>query len=163
MAGRAMTDLRLAAAKGLSDPTVRLGVACKPLYDPSIAFSVSFPFRILDHNQGGRRDTQLDIDRKARLRKAGRAHILGDVDCAYAGVDRAAARFRPYRDEYPQQASRARDTIAFSLRQGAASLPGSLEARAEDRRVQVNHLNLMASYLKAANQLDLAVAGEVTP
>ena len=121
MAGRAMTDLRLAAAKGLSDPTVRLGVGCKPLCNRSIAFSVSFPFRILDHNQGGRRDTQLDIDRKARLRKAGRAHILGDVDCAYAGVDRAAARFRPYRDEYPQQASRARDTIAFSLRQGAAS------------------------------------------
>jgi cobalt-zinc-cadmium efflux system outer membrane protein len=158
-----MTDLRLAAAKGLSDPTVRLGVACKPLYDPSIAFSVSLPFRILGHNQGGRRDTHLDIDRKARLRNAGRAQVLGDVDCAYAGVDRTAALFKPYRDGYPQPASSARDTIAFSLRQGAASLPDSLEARAEDRRVQVNHLNLMASYLKAANQLNLAVAREVTP
>jgi hypothetical protein len=159
----AMTDFRLAAAKGSSDPTVRLGVGCKPWYAPSITFSVSIPFRTLDHNQGGRRDTHLDIDRKARLRNAGRVLILGDVDCAYAGMDRAAALFKPYRDGYPRQASGARETIAFSLQQGAASLPDSAEEQADYRRVQVNRLNLMAADLKAANQLNLAVACEVTP
>ena len=92
MAGRGDDRPSARCGQGIErPPTVRLGVGCKPLYDPSIAFSVSIRFRILDHNQGGRRDTHLDIDRKARLRNAGRTQIRGDVDCAYAGVDGAAA------------------------------------------------------------------------
>lgn len=112
MAGRGDDRPSARCGQGIErPPTVRLGVGCKPLSDPSIAFSVSIRFRILDHNQGGRSDTHLDIDRKARLRNAGRAQILGDLDCAYAGVDGAAARFKSYRDGYPQQASSARDGL----------------------------------------------------
>ena len=43
---------------------------------------------------------------------------------------------------------------------GAASLLDFLNAQADYRSVQVNYLNLVASYLDAANQLNLAVGRE---
>jgi cobalt-zinc-cadmium efflux system outer membrane protein len=54
-----------------------------------------------------------------------------------------------------------RGTIAFSYEHGAASLLDFLSAQAEYRSVQVNYLNLVASYMSAANQLNLAVGREV--
>jgi cobalt-zinc-cadmium efflux system outer membrane protein len=70
---------------------------------------------------------------------------------------------QPYKDRYLQQASRVRDTIAFSYEHGAASLLDFLSAQAQYRSVQVNYLNLVASYLNAANQLNLAAGREVIP
>jgi cobalt-zinc-cadmium efflux system outer membrane protein len=54
-----------------------------------------------------------------------------------------------------------RDTIAFSYEHGAASLLDFLSAQAEYRSVQVSYLNLVASYMMAANQLNQAVGREV--
>jgi cobalt-zinc-cadmium efflux system outer membrane protein len=48
---------------------------------------------------------------------------------------------QPYKDRYLQQASRIRDTIAFSYEHGAASLLDFLNAQADYRSVQVNYLN----------------------
>jgi cobalt-zinc-cadmium efflux system outer membrane protein len=56
-----------------------------------------------------------------------------------------------------------RDTIAFSYQHGAASLLDFLDAQADYRSVRVNYLNLVASYLNAANQLNLAVGHEIIP
>jgi cobalt-zinc-cadmium efflux system outer membrane protein len=60
-----------------------------------------------------------------------------------------------------QQATRVRNTIEFSYQRGAASLVDFLNAQADYRSVQVNYLNLVASYLDAADQLNLAVGSEV--
>ena len=54
-----------------------------------------------------------------------------------------------------------RDTISFSYENGAASLLDFLNAQADYRSVQLNYLNLVASYLEAASQLNLAVGREV--
>jgi cobalt-zinc-cadmium efflux system outer membrane protein len=67
----------------------------------------------------------------------------------------------PYKDRYLEQALRVRDTIAFSYEHGAASLLDFLSAQSEYRSVQVNYLNLVASYMSAANQLNLATGREV--
>jgi len=56
-----------------------------------------------------------------------------------------------------------RDTISFSYNSGAASLLDFLNAQADSRSVQLNYLNLIASYLEAAGQLNMAVAREVIP
>jgi outer membrane protein, heavy metal efflux system len=56
-----------------------------------------------------------------------------------------------------------RETISFSCQRGAASLLNFLNAQADYRSVQVNYLNLIASYLSAAGQLNLAVGREVIP
>ena len=158
---KAKTDHRLAVANGSTDPTFGFDVGRNPPIDQYIGFSVSIPLRIFDRNQGEKLRTQLDIDRSEKLMEAARAQVFSDVDSVYATVTSTVVLLQPYKDRYLQQASRIRDTIAFSYEHGAASLLDFLNAQADYRRVQINYLNLVAAYLDAANQLNLAVGREV--
>jgi len=158
---KAKTDYRLAVANGSTDPILGLDVGRNPPIDTYVGFSVSIPLRIFDRNQGEKRRTQLDIDRNDRLAAATRAQVFNDVDSAYATVNSAVILLKPYKDQYLEEASSVRDTISFSYQHGAASLLDFLNAQADYRSVQVNYLNLVASYLSAASQLNLAVGREV--
>lgn len=158
---KAKTDHRLAVANGSTDPTFGFDVGRNPPIEQYIGFSVSIPLRIFDRNQGEKLRTQLDIDRSEKLMEATRAQVFSDVDSAYATVGSTVVLLQSYKDRYVQQATRVRDTIAFSYEQGAASLLDFLNAQADYRSVQVNYLNLVAAYLDAANQLNLAVGREV--
>jgi len=163
---KAKTDHRLAVANGSTDPTFSAWYTYNPSFNnpfahQTVGASVSIPLRIFDRNQGEKLRTQLDVDRNQRLRDATQAQVFSDVDSAYATVQSTLILLRPYKDKYLQQASRVRDTIAFSYEHGAASLLDFLNAQAEYRTVQVNYLNLVASYLSAAGQLNQAVGREV--
>jgi len=158
---KAKTDHRLAIANGSPDPTLGFDAGRNPPIDQYIGFSVNIPLRIFDRNQGEKKRTELDIERNEKLMQATRAQVFSDVDSAYATVTSTVTLLQPYKDRYLQQASRVRDTIAFSYEHGAASLLDFLNAQADYRSVQVNYLNLVASYLDAANQLNLAVGHEV--
>jgi len=158
---KAKTDHRLAVANGSTDPTFNFDVGRNPPIDQYFGFAVSFPLRIFDRNQGEKLRTQLDIDRNQKLEQAARAQVFSDVDSAYATVTSTVTLLEPYKARYLQQASRVRDTISFSYEHGAASLLDFLNAQADYRTVQVNYLNLVASYLDAVNQLNLAVGREV--
>jgi cobalt-zinc-cadmium efflux system outer membrane protein len=163
---KAKTDHRLAVANGSTDPTSSVWYTYNPSFNnpndhQTLGASISIPLRIFDRNQGEKLRTQLDIDRNAKLAEASKAQVFSDVDSAYATVTSTVTLLRPYKDRYLEQASRVRDTIAFSYEHGAASLLDFLSAQAEYRSVQVNYLNLVASYLNAANQLNLAVGREV--
>lgn len=160
---KAKTDHRLAIANGSTDPLLGFDVGRNPPIDQYIGVSVSIPLRIFDRNQGEKLRTQLDIDRNQKLMEATRAQVFSDVDSAYATVNSTVILLQPYKNRYLQQASRVRDTIAFSYQNGAASLLDFLNAQADYRSVQVNYLNLVASYLNAANQLNLAAGREVIP
>ena len=76
--------------------------------------------------------------------------------CAAFRLDRAAVSARA-----AGVLRRARDTIEFSYQHCVASLVDFLDARADYRSVQVNYLNLVASYLDAADQSNLAAGREV--
>jgi outer membrane protein, heavy metal efflux system len=158
---KAKTDHRLAVANGSTDPTFGFDTGRNPPIDQYIGFSVSIPLRIFDRNQGEKLRTQLDIDRNQKLMEATRAQVFSDVDSAYATVQSSVTLLQPYKDRYLQQASRVRDTISFSYEHGAASLLDFLNAQAEYRGIQLNYLNLVAAYLEAASQLNLAVGREV--
>lgn len=158
---KAKTDHRLAVANGSTDPTVGFDVGRNPPIDQYVGLSVNIPLRIFDRNQGERKRTELDIERNEKLVEVARAQVFADVDSAYESMTSAITLLQPYKDRYLQQASRVRDTIAFSYQHGAASLLDFLNAQAEYRSVQVNYLNVIASYLDAANQLNLAVGREV--
>jgi outer membrane protein, heavy metal efflux system len=165
---KAKTDHRLAVANGSTDPTLSVWYTHNPSFNNPFArntlgASVSIPLRIFDRNQGEKLRTQLDIDREEKLMEATRAQVFSDVDSAYATVNSTVTLLKPYKDRYLQQASRVRDTIAFSYERGRASLLDFLNAQADYRSVQVNYLNLVASYLNAASQLNLAVGREVLP
>jgi cobalt-zinc-cadmium efflux system outer membrane protein len=160
---KANTDHRLAWANGSTDPTIGFDVGRNPPIDTYVGVSVSIPLRIFDRNQGEKQRTQLDIGRNQQLVEATRAQVFSDVDSAYATVLSTVILLKPYKERYLRQASSVRDTIEFSYQHGAASLLDFLNAQADYRSVQVNYLDLMGSYLNAANQLNLAVGREVIP
>jgi cobalt-zinc-cadmium efflux system outer membrane protein len=165
---KAKTDHRLAVANGSTDPTFSAWYTYNPSFNnpyahQTLGASVSIPLRIFDRNQGEKLRTQLDVGRSERLMEATRAQVFADVDSAYATVNSTLILLQPYKDKYLQQASRVRETIAFSYEHGAASLLDFLNAQAEYRSVQVNYLNLVAAYLNAASQLNQAVGREVLP
>ena len=163
---KAKTDHRLAVANGSTDPTFSAWWTYNPSFSnpfdhQTLGVSISIPLRIFDRNQGEKLRTQLDIERNEKLMAATQARVFSDVDSAYATVTSTVTLLQPYKDRYLQQASRVRDTIAFSYEHGAASLLDFLSAQAEYRSVQVSYLNLVASYMIAANQLNQAVGREV--
>jgi cobalt-zinc-cadmium efflux system outer membrane protein len=161
--GKAKTDHRLAIANGSADPTFSVDFGRNPPIPVYFGVGVSVPLRIFDKNQGEKLRTQLDIDRSGRLADATRAQVFDDVDSAYATVNSTLVLLKPYKERYIPQASRVRETISFSYQHGAASLLDFLNAQAEYRSVQLNYLNLIGTYLQAANQLNLAVGREVIP
>jgi outer membrane protein, heavy metal efflux system len=165
---KANTDYRLAVANGSTDPTfgtwyTRNASFNNPFAKDTLGLSISIPLRIFDRNQGEKLRTRLDIDRSQKLTEATRAQVFSDVDSAHTTLTSTVILLQPYKDKYLDQATRVRDTIAFSYEHGAASLLDFLNAQAEYRSVQVAYLNLVGSYLNAANQLNQAVGREVIP
>jgi cobalt-zinc-cadmium efflux system outer membrane protein len=163
---KSKTDHRLAVANGSTDPTFATWWTHNPSFNnpfdhESLGASVSFPLRIFDRNQGEKLRTRLDIGRSEQLMEATRTQVFSDVDSSHATLSSTVTLLEPYKAHYLQQASRIRDTISFSYEHGAASLLDFLNAQADYRSVQLSYLNLVGSYLSAANQLNLAAGREV--
>jgi cobalt-zinc-cadmium efflux system outer membrane protein len=59
------------------------------------------------------------------------------------------------------QAAKVRETISFSYQHGGASLLDFLQAQQDYRSIQLSYLDLVGSYMNAANQMNLAVGREV--
>jgi outer membrane protein, heavy metal efflux system len=159
---KAKTDHQLAVANGSSDPTFGVDFAHQPapLYS-YLGFSVNFPLRIFDKNQGEKTRTQLDVGRNERLRDAAELATTHDVDSAFATLEGTLVVLRPYRTKYLKEAEEVRSTISFSYEHGAASLLDFLDAQAEYRSTQLSYLNLIGACLSAANQVNFAVGSEV--
>jgi|SRR5579872_725830 len=170
---KARTDHRLAMANGSTDPTFTVDAGFPAISQASLSYnpalreyvgvSVGVPLRLFDRNQGEKLRTELDITRNERLADAAKLQVFGDVDTAYATVSSALALLQPYKDRYLAQATRVRDTVTFSYQRGAVSLVDFLQAEQEYRGVQVSYVNLVAAFLNAVNQLNLAVGREVIP
>lgn len=158
---KAKTDYRLAWANGSADPTFSLDFARNPPIPVYLGFSVSLPLRIFDRNQGEKARTQLDITRNEQLREAAEVQVFSDVDSAYATIMSNLLLLKRYRSDYLQRAVRVRDTILFAYQKGGASLLDFLQAQQDYRSVRLNYLNLIAAYLTAAAQMNLAVGREL--
>jgi cobalt-zinc-cadmium efflux system outer membrane protein len=160
---KARTDYRLAVANGSTDPTFGADVGRQTPVTAYVGASVSFPLRIFDRNQGEKARTQLDIQRNQRLVDASRAQVFSDVDSAYATLQSNLILLRPYKTHHLPLAVRVRETISFSYQHGGASLLDFLQAQQDYRGIQLSYLNLVGSFLTAANQMNFAVGREVIP
>ncbi|HMK23585.1 MAG TPA: TolC family protein [Terriglobales bacterium] len=163
---KAQTDHKLAVANGSTDPTLAAwythnGSFNNPAALNTLGVSVNVPLRIFDRNQGEKLRTKLDIARSEKLRDAAETQVLSDVDSGYATLASTLQLLRPYKAHYLEQSLRVRDTILFSYQHGGASLLDFLSAESEYRTVQLGYANLVAAYLTAAAQLNLAVGREV--
>jgi cobalt-zinc-cadmium efflux system outer membrane protein len=159
---KADNDHRLAIANGAADPTifadyVRLGPA------NAIGMGFSIPLRVFDKNQGEKARTQLEMHRTEQIRVVVETNLLRDVDSAYASLPPIVSLCRSYKNTYLLQASNVRDKVSFAYRNGGATLLDFLDAQKSYRDTQLAYRNLIASYLSAVNQLNLAVGREVIP
>jgi cobalt-zinc-cadmium efflux system outer membrane protein len=159
---------KLATANGSTDPTLSgwytyNASTNNPNANQTIGLSVGVPLRIFDRNQGEKQRTLIDIDKSRQASEATRAQVFSDVDSAYAQLESNLALLKPYKAQYRDQATRIRDTVTYSYQHGGASLIDMLNAQSEYRTVQLAYLQLIGSYLNAANQLNLAVGREVVP
>lgn len=159
---KAEVDHRLAWANGSTDPVVgadftRVGA------DNTTGVSVTIPLRIFDRNQGEKARTELEIRRATQNREALVSSVYRDIDSAYTAVESVRGLLRPYRDRYLPQAERVRESVSFAYSRGSATLLDFLDAQKAYRDAQLTYRNLIASYLTAVNQLNLAVGREVIP
>jgi cobalt-zinc-cadmium efflux system outer membrane protein len=157
---KAKVDNKLAWANGSWDPNVGMEYGLIGA-DNTIGFDFSIPIRIFDRNQGEKLRTSLEIRRSEQNRENVVVNAFRDIDSAYASVDSVRRLLRPYRDKYLPEAARVRDAVSFAYSRGAASLLDFLDAQKAYRDTQLSYRNLIASYLSAANQLNLAVGREV--
>jgi outer membrane protein, heavy metal efflux system len=158
---KAKTDYKLAVSNGSTDPTFGVDFGRDPPIPVYMGVNVTIPLRIFDRNQGEKERTRLDITKNEKLRDAAQAQVFSDVDSAYATMASSVTLLRPYKAKYLQLAARVRDTIEFSYQHGQAAFLDFLDSQRDYRSVQVTYLNLVGSYLTAANQLNLAVGREV--
>jgi len=168
---KAKIDHRLAIANGSTDPVINVDAGFPALsqvwlsYNPPlrqyVGVGVTVPLRFFDRNQGEKLRTELDISRDEKLVDAVRLQVFGDVDTAYATVMSTVALLQPYKDRYLDQATHVRETVTFAYQSGGASLLDFLQAQQEYRAVQVSYVNLLAAFLNAVNQLNVAIGQEV--
>lgn len=157
---------QLAVANGSTDPTFSVWITHNPSFNNpfdnnTIGASVSIPLRIFDRNQGEKARTQVDVVRNQRLRDATEAQVFNDVDSAYWTLVENVNLLKPYKTKYLPLATDVRDKMAFSFRNGGASLLDYQDAEKSYRDTQLAYLNLIGSYLTAAGQMNLAVGREV--
>ena len=160
---KARTEHKLAVANGSTDPTFGVDFARNPPIPLYMGFSVNIPLRIFDRNQGEKARTEIDIAHAERQKDAAQAQVFSDVDSAYFTLISSASLLKPYRgaDGYLATATRVRDTMSFSYLRGQASLVDYLDAQKDYRSTEVAYINLVAAYMTAAGQLNLAVGREV--
>ena len=160
---KARTDYKLAVANGSTDPTFGMDFARNPPIPVYMGFSVSIPLRIFDRNQGEKARTRIDITHAEREKDVAQAQVFSDVDSAYVTLVSSINLLKPYQgpDGYLQTATRIRDTMSFSYLRGQAALVDYLDAQRDYRAIEVAYINLVATYLTAAGQLNLAVGREV--
>jgi len=160
---KARTEHKLAVANGSTDPTFGVDFARNPPIPLYMGFSVNIPLRIFDRNQGEKARTEIDIAHAERQKDAAQAQVFSDVDSAYFTLISSASLLKPYRgaDGYLATATRVRDTMSFSYLRGQASLVDYLDAQKDYRATEVAYINLVAAYMTAAGQLNLAVGRDV--
>ncbi len=159
---RAQNDNRLAWANGSTDPIVGFEYQRSgPDNTAGVIFQI--PLRIFDRNQGEKARTSLEIRRTEQIRTGLVAGIYRDVDSAYEAMQSLRTLILPYQQKYLTQAAENRETVSFAYARGGASLLEFLDAQKSYRDVQLNYRNLIAGYLSAVNQLNLAVGREVIP
>ena len=164
----AVSTHKLAIANGSTDPTFSVWWSHNPSFanpfaNETVGGSISIPLRIFDRNQGEKARTQVDVRRNQRLRDAAQAQVFNDVDSAYVTLVSTLNLLRPYKNKYIPLSVDVRERVAFSYRNGAASLLDYLDAEKSYRDTRLAYLNLIASYLTAAAQMNLAVGREVFP
>ncbi len=164
----AKVNYKLAVANGSTDPTfsgwwTNNPSFANPYAQQTLGLSVGIPLRIFDRNQGEKERTRIDIGRSEQLRNSAQAQVFNDVDSAYWTLVQAIDLLKPYKSKYLALSEDIRNRMAFSFKNGGASLLDFLDSEKSYRDTRLAYLTLIGSYMTAAAQLNAAVGAEVIP
>jgi cobalt-zinc-cadmium efflux system outer membrane protein len=156
----------LTVANGSTDPTFSMWWTHNPsfnnVYDyNTVGASVNIPLRIFDRNQGEKARTQIDISRNEKLLEASKAQVFSDVDSSYWTLVQNMNLLKPYKTTYLAMSADIRDKVSFAFHNGGSSLLDYLDAEKSYRDTRLAYVNLVAAYLTAAAQMNMAAGREV--
>ena len=155
-------NARYGIASGTADPTVaseyeRSGA------DNTFGVSISIPLRIFDRNQGEKERTRFEVNSSRYAVTAARNQVISDVDQAWLALDTARRQAVRYNTHYLDEASRVRDNLQFSYRNGNSTLLDYLEALRDYRSIHLSGLNANVQVWLAIHQLSYATATDILP
>jgi cobalt-zinc-cadmium efflux system outer membrane protein len=159
---KAQNDVRLADANGATDVAVG-GEYKRNGPDNTLGFTIAFPLRFFDRNQGEKLRTRHDLDASRSAEVAARTTVLADVAQAYQAYHSAMRLAQLYSQDYLQRARDVRNHIEFSFRNGGASLLDYLDAVRSYREVELAARSARAQAMLAVHQLSFATGTELLP
>jgi cobalt-zinc-cadmium efflux system outer membrane protein len=158
----AEANAKLAIANGTADPT--LGAEYdRSGNDNSAGFQVNFPLRIFDRNQGEKERTRYEVESSRLAAQAARNQVVSDVDQAWSAYLAATKQAQRYNTRYLAEATRVRDNLEFSYRQGGTTLLDYLDALRDFRQISLDTVNANAKVWSSIHQLSFVTASEVAP
>lgn len=158
----AQADVRLADANGVTD--VAVGTEYKRNgIDNTVGFTVSFPLRIFDRNQGEKARTRRELEASQSNETAARISVLADVTQAYQAYRLALSRAQLYSRNYLERARKVRERTEFSYRHGGATLLDYLDAVRSYRDVELAWRSAYAQVMTAIHQLSFVTGMEIQP
>ncbi len=158
----AEANVKLAEAYGTTDPTLG-GEYDRSGNDNSGGFQISIPVRIFDRNQGEKERTRYEAQSSRFAEMAARNQVINDVDQAWAAYQTATAQSRRYSGHYLAEASRVRDNLEFSYRNGGSTLLDYLDALRDYRQTNLDALNANVQVWLGLHQLSYVAASEMVP
>ena len=159
---KAQSDVRLAVANGATDVAVG-GEYKRNGPDNTLGFTIAFPLRFFDRNQGEKLRTRHDLDASRSAEVAARTTVLADVTQSYQAYRSVMRLAQLYSQDYLQRARDVRDHIEFSFRNGGASPLDYLDAVRSYREVELAARAARAQAMLAVHQLSFATATELLP
>jgi cobalt-zinc-cadmium efflux system outer membrane protein len=155
-------NARYAIAGGTADPIVA-GEYERSGADNTLGISVAIPLRIFDRNQGEKERTHFEVSSSRFALVAARNQVVSDVDQAWLALDTAQRQAIRYKTHYLDEATRVRDNLQFSYRNGNSTLLDYLDALRDYRSIHLSSLNADAQVWLAIHQLSYATATDIIP
>ncbi len=159
---KAEADVRLADANGATDIAVG-GEYKRNGPDNTVGFTVAFPLRFFDRNQGEKLRTRREFDASRSAELAARLVVVADVTQAFEAYRTALARAQLYSKDYLERARQVRDRVAFSYQHGASSLLDYLDALRSYRDVELTWRSSYAQVMTSIHQLSFVTGTELWP
>jgi outer membrane protein, heavy metal efflux system len=155
-------NVKLADAGGTADPILG-GEYDRSGNDNSAGFQMSIPVRFFDRNQGEKERTRYEAQSSRFGEIAARAQVINDVDRGWSAYQTALTEAQRYNSHYLQEASRVRDNLEYSYRNGGSTLLDYLDALRDYRQTNLDSLNANMQVWLTLHQLSYAAATEMVP
>jgi cobalt-zinc-cadmium efflux system outer membrane protein len=158
----ANANAQLAIANGTADPTIEAEYD-RSGTENSAGFSVSFPMRIFDRNQGNKATARYQADASRFTVLAAQNQVISDVAQAWVGYTEAKRLSDRFTEHYLDESKDVLSIAQFAFEHGGIALIDYLDALRDARSSTSDALNAYQNTWLAIHQLSASTATELVP